>query len=548
MLKWKWLYPKRARDREKGSMNTADTVFPVLSGKRLLSAPHRQAVIAEIKHYSGLPEDKWGPFYGEMLERFAAFVQELPASEYHHHARRGGLLDHSLEVCLNAMKLCQAELNPSQGQENTIAAERYAYAVCAAALLHDAGKILSDVHPVIVQGSGEQAWFPWMGVIRRSQYRVRFNTGRSYAAHGELGLLLAPLVVPASGLNWIGATPAFLTAWASAVIDRKEAAGNMGRIIQEADRLSVKRELRASQSTGSSRPPSVADRFVTALKTLISDGQLLLNCPGAAGWLTDSTLWLVAKTSADMVRSYWAERGQTSIPSQNPRLFTLLQEAGVLIPNEKQAVWHCKVSDPTGWKQELRMIGVGVERLWADREQAPAVFAGAVEPVGQEAKAREGIEAPAPTKRSKPKKQKPQEGREIAKTIASALGRTFVDWLKEGIDSGTLSVNEPTAKIHTVDGGVFLVSPGIFRDFSAKHPTALDDNPEERGKEADEHWAVVQRAFQRLGLHRKAPNGQNIWTCKVKSAKGSKLRGFWLEDGDFWPAGRMPPDNPHLVM
>ncbi|MFM9272206.1 TraI domain-containing protein [Halomonas elongata] len=32
------------------------------------------------------------------IERYAGLVQELPASESHHHAYRGGMLDHGLEV------------------------------------------------------------------------------------------------------------------------------------------------------------------------------------------------------------------------------------------------------------------------------------------------------------------------------------------------------------------------------------------------------------------------------------------------------------------
>lgn len=40
-------------------------------------------------------------------------AQQLPASEYHHHASPGGLLDHMLELMAFAAKLRQRHLLPA---------------------------------------------------------------------------------------------------------------------------------------------------------------------------------------------------------------------------------------------------------------------------------------------------------------------------------------------------------------------------------------------------------------------------------------------------
>jgi hypothetical protein len=42
------------------------------------------------------------------------------------------------------------------------------------------------------------------------------------------------------------------------------------------------------------------------------------------------------------------------------------------------------------------------------------------------------------------------------------LGETFRDWVQAGVAGGVLAVNETTAKVHVVSGGVLLVSPEPF--------------------------------------------------------------------------------------
>ena len=47
-----------------------------------------------------------------------------------------------------------------------------------------------------------------------------------------------------------------------------------------------------------------------------------------------------------------------------------------------------------------------------------------------------------------------------SKTIS---GESFVEWLKAGILGNTLTINNSSAKLHIVQGKLFLVTPGIFQ-------------------------------------------------------------------------------------
>ena len=58
--------------------------------------PYRSQ-LATIRQLVGVPCAHWEAFYSSVFEAYAGFVQQLPASEAHHHAGPGGMLAHGLK-------------------------------------------------------------------------------------------------------------------------------------------------------------------------------------------------------------------------------------------------------------------------------------------------------------------------------------------------------------------------------------------------------------------------------------------------------------------
>ncbi len=111
--------------------------------------------------------------------------------------------------------------------------------------------------------------------------------------------------------------------------------------------------------------------------------------------------------------------------------------------------------------------------------------------------------------------------------IAGDYGSAFLGWLREGVISHKIVINDAKARVHTVDGTAFLVSPDIFKRYALEHP---DTQAAAKEKEL-EPWQLVQRAFEKLKLHRKTSTQLNIFTCEVKGPRKSKeLRGYLLKD------------------
>ncbi len=131
-----------------------------------------------------------------------------------------------------------------------------------------------------------------------------------------------------------------------------------------------------------------------------------------------------------------------------------------------------------------------------------------------------------------------------APTKATPSGEDFIAWLKQGIESRKLIINDANALVHTVDGTAYLVSPGVFQRYVQEHPEiqvlARQDNLHD--------WQWVQKRFEKLGLHRKQDSGLNIWTCEVTGPRKSRrLHGYLLAAPSALFA-EVPPDNPYLSL
>ena len=59
---------------------------------------------------------------------------------------------------------------------------------------------------------------------------------------------------------------------------------------------------------------------------------------------------------------------------------------------------------------------------------------------------------------------------ETSALLSANPGQAFLNWVKKGIQSHKLVINDSQAKIHTVDGSVFLVTPGLFQRYVQEFP------------------------------------------------------------------------------
>lgn len=542
------------------------------SATALLDTPRRQKLLEHIWQRTSLSRPQFDALYLAPLHRYAALVQHFPASESHHHAYPGGMLDHGLETVAYAMKLRQSHLLPLGAPPETQAAqtEVWTAGVAYGALLHDLGKIAVDLH---IEQADRSTWHPWHGPLTQP-YRLRYRADRQYRLHNAATGLLYNRLLDSTILDWLSTYPELWSALLYLLAGQHEHAGILGELVSRADQASVAQALGGDPSKALSAPKQALQRkLLDGLRYLLKE-QLKLNQPQASdGWLTDDALWLVSKTVSDKLRAHLLSHGIDGIPERNTAVFNVLQDHGIALESPSgKAIWKATVASEGGWSHSFTFLKVSPALIW-NSDERPASYTGSitVDPVQDD----EPPEASAPQKpKRKPATVKPPDKSGEAPPYfaldldpdealmdngpaqpstpkpsspprsQSPSGQHFVDWLHQGIRSHRLIMNDAKALIHTVEHTLYLVSPGLFQRYAQEHPQIASLAKQE--KLAD--WEWIQKQFEQLKLHRKQPNGLNIWTCHITGPRKSRrLHGYLLKDpGDL--LGELALNNPYLTI
>lgn len=552
--------------------------FPVLSSNALL-APHNPS-ISRIEELVGVPATYFKDYYLAPLHHYARFVQQLPASEVHHHAHAGGLLAHTLEVITTALSLRQGYLLPPGAAVEALVhlKDVWTYAVFTAALCHDLAKPAVDQKVTLYDVAGQSigVWDPWAGDIDSQVaahwYGVEFVRNRSYRLHEKASLLLVHRIIPATGLAWLASDRQSFAAWCGCVSGDASQADVLGEIISLADRQSVGHSLGADlgPKAATSQVIPLHEKLLMALRQLIEENTLPLNRNGAAGFRTGNKLWLVSKRCIDSMRLYLNQSGHSGIPTENQRLFDVLQEHQVLETTQDRAIWRMTVQGDS-WAHDLTLICIPLIKIWANSEAWPAEFTGSVtvqrtdsgasvidsinpladdeelfsaDQVTEIANTQQQKDDSKPIASKSAASPKPNQTKIIdngiseskdAARIIKKTGDAFLDWIVAGIQDRSVDYNNSSARIHVVNEGVLLLSPGIFQDYVKVH-------------QLEEPWESLQKQFLKLDLHERTAGGFNIHRYRVSGDNQNALiTALLLKDVGLLFKTGTPRPNPHVT-
>ena len=588
------------------SVSTLKGLIRPESAAALLTTPRRQRLLEHIWQRTSLSRSQFGVLYRAPLERYAELVQQFPASESHHHAYPGGMLDHGLEIVAYALKLRQSHLLPVGDSPETQAAQAEAWtaATAYAALLHDVGKIAVDLEVEYANGA---AWHPWHGPLQQP-YRFRYRKDREYRLHGAAAGLLYTRVLDRAILDWLSSFPALWPSLLYVLAGQYEHAGILGELVVQADQASVAQELGGDPAKALAAPKHALQRkLLDGLRYLLRE-EFKLNQPQASdGWLTQDALWLVSKTASDKLRAHLLSQGIEGIPERNTAVFDVLQDHGIVqaTPDGK-AIWRATVTSDSGWSHSFTVLKLAPALIW-DAEERPAPFAGMIrveddgtsdvtesspttdvdtnaqvlgiqpasvpsssgsrdvlpDTVGDVLDLLGTISAPAPTPITTAAGDGTGNAEEPAHPTAASTpsvgvtaampvdvateepsGDHFLNWLRYGIQSRKIIINDAKALVHTVADTVYLVSPGVFQRYAQEQPEIARISKQVGIPE----WRWAQQRFERMKLHKKRGNGLNIWSCEVTGPRKSRrLHGYLLADPDRLFSD-LPPDNPYLKL
>lgn len=358
--------------------SSADGFIMPKSAKELLSGHRREVILDRIWEQTSVSRESFTRLYQAPIARYAELVQELPASESHHHSYLGGMLDHGLELVLYALRLRQSYLLPvgAAPEEQAAHADVWTAGVAYGGLMHDTGKLLCDIR---VETKNGQPWHPWHGPLTEA-YRFKYIPGRDYKLHNAAAAVMVHQVLGTEVMDWISKNQPL---WGSLLYllsgDYTEA-GVLGEIVSKADRTSTAMNIGANPEKALQAPPTTLQaHLIRGLRQLLKDDEhkLKMNMPGAACWLTADGLWLVSKVVADKLRAFLLSQSVDKVPSKNSSLFDELQSHRLIEPNaDGNAIWKAKVIDGT-WEQEFTFLRVKPSLIYGN-EEYPPTFTGTI--------------------------------------------------------------------------------------------------------------------------------------------------------------------------
>lgn len=324
----------------------------------------------EIYELTGLSREYFDQLYLVPIQQYAETIQLLPASEAHHHSQPGGMLQHTVEILLNALKLRRGQILPPGIDPEDIEQRKdlWTYIVFLCALLHDIGKVITDVNQVNKDG---RHWNILSSASAPEMYEIRFNPKRKHKFHEKLpAFVLLKFITPKS-LEWIMKDSEAFYVLVNFMIGDYAEAGIVSELVQKADQASVVSNLGGdiTKVTAKQAQRPLSERILRTIQTLISEDRVPVNRRGAACYIDGEFAYFVVKRLLDDVKERMRRDGQ-SVPDRNDRLMDELQQFEVIEVNVDKAIWKAKVF-VDDWTSDFSMLKMKVSKVWPSIDNRP---------------------------------------------------------------------------------------------------------------------------------------------------------------------------------
>ncbi|UWS28905.1 helicase/relaxase domain-containing protein [Erwinia pyrifoliae] len=481
--------------------NAADSAgfHPLKTGAVLLQTDERRRLIRVLTENSPLSTPVTEAWWLRPLEEMAARVQECPAAWNGPFSGPGGFTDLSLNVATRAVRLVRGMMLPpgATPEEQAEQGTGWACALYWAGLFHHF-EWLTQMEGATKSG---RPWYPGLNVPA-DQWRVR---PKASPAGGMSAMYMAIRLLPAEGLIWLQRWPAISDSLLGFLSGHSAGSGLLGSIVSDA--------RNSCGFTGGTvtdvPPPAGVSPVVTVPETGHTPPKPDENEAVPLSGASDA----VASENhiASAVRS---ENETHSVTSGNLAQDTALFSA---LGSEESIPADIESDDrqqqvPGG--NLLSMLDLMAEgQPLPSADEAPVLPESA--PAGEES-----ISEVSRQESGKP---------EITD------GEGFLQWLRQSVTDGTLSVNERDSVLHILARFIFVASPDIFY----KYLSSAGDDIQDKNQ--------LQKSFEALSVHH-SRNGKGLYhyhkyDAPDKSGRFIKVSGYMIETNLIFRKGSCPPDS-----
>ena len=509
------------------------------TAEELTFTPRRKQCLKQLWENSSMPSDVYQQFCLTPVQKLLMAAQNVPAARDSRWADVNGFGDLTLQFTTYAVRLARGYMLPPGATPEEQAAQSGVWkAVVFWSALFYHLPLLAHLEGELVSG---KLWQPGMSSPDEA-FRFRYRQQHLQGTEAQqLAAVMAGQLLPEGATAWLATVPGALQNLAGAVWHQHPEMALIRSVLKTAAE-EVESPLLASPVTepvtaplpsettvqpegnvpSESQPETSTEAIAPEMPVAVPDvGEFTLQ-PSVSG--TGEAEAVVPDTLQSATGAEEKAPEERSVHDDTDMLLSLFSAV-----SDDTEITEADVVESVENKETIFDESGCANSEQAGAESDPAQVTGILGSV---------LCTSEPTQEIKKSPEHSQDRNSTENVRGPGSSGEFVEWLRHGLDSGEILVNQPDARVHLIAGYAFLRVPDVFYLYL-----------KQTGSNHDRRY--VQSVFERAGLHR-VRSGERFVQARLYGSAERKGRyqpvsGYLVKSRSLFSGKGLPGDSPFIA-
>ena len=509
------------------------------TAEELTFTPRRKQCLKQLWENSSMPSDVYQQFCLTPVQKLLMAAQNVPAARDSRWADANGFGDLTLQFTTYAVRLARGYMFPPGATAEEQAAQSGVWnAVVFWSALFYHLPLLANLEGELVSG---KLWQPGMSSPDEA-FRFRYRQQHLQGTEAQqLAAVMAGQLLPEGATAWLATVPGALQNLAGAFWHQHPEMALIRSVLKTAAE-EVESPLLASPVTEPVTAPLPSETTVQSEGNVPSESQtetsteaIAPEMPAVVTEVGEFTLQpsvsgsgeaeaVVPDTLQSATDTEEKAPEEQSVHDYTDMLLSLFSAV-----SDDTELSEVDVAEPVENKETVSDESGCANSEQAGAESDPAQDTGILGSVLC-------ISEPAQEIKKSPEHSQDRNSTENVRAPGSS--GEFVEWLRHGLDSGEIPVNQPDARVHLIAGYAFLRVPDVFYLYL-----------KQTGSNHDRRY--VQSVFERAGLHQ-VRSGERFVQARLYDSAERKGRyqpvsGYLVKSRSLFSGKGLPGDSPFIA-
>ncbi|HGG2251420.1 TPA: TraI domain-containing protein [Escherichia coli] len=509
------------------------------TAEELTFTPRRKQCLKQLWENSSMPSDVYQQFCLTPVQKLLMAAQNVPAARDSRWADANGFGDLTLQFTTCAVRLARGYMFPPGATPEEQAAQSGVWnAVVFWSALFYHLPLLANLEGELVSG---KLWQPGMSSPDEA-FRFRYRQQHLQGTEAQqLAAVMAGQLLPEGTTAWLTTVPGALQNLAGAVWHQHPEMALIRSVLKTAAE-EVESPLLASPVTEPVTAPLPSETTVQSEGNVPSESQtetsteaIAPEMPAVVTEVGEFTLQpSVSGTGEAEAVVPDTLQSATDAEEKSPEEQNLHDDTDMLLSLFSAVSDDTELTEADAMESVENKKTIFDESGCANSEQAgaesdPAQVTGILGSV---------LCTSEPTQEIKKSPEHSQDRNSTENVRVPGSSGEFVEWLRHGLDSGEIPVNQPDARVHLIAGYAFLRVPDVFYLYL-----------KQTGSNHDRRY--VQSVFERAGLHR-VRSGERFVQARLYGSAERKGRyqpvsGYLVKSRSLFSGKGLPGDSPFIA-